>query len=993
MPESPSTVSRLDFDDARRQALAQLAAPSESLDLRDVLARTQDLEPRALVDLLVLDQAQRYSRGQRVPVETYLRLCPALGEDTDEAFELVYSEFVLRQELGDDPPLAEYVWRFPQFADRLRRQADLFQTLVAAEDQTPFTPSVQIQETRPQPALSSAWPRINGFAIEGELGRGGMAVVYQARQLSLNRTVALKLIRDGALADADQRKRFQREAESVARLQHPNIVQIHAIGEQDGLPYLCLEYVAGGSLARALQGTPQPPPDAARLVETLARAVEYAHRQGIVHRDLKPANILLQAIATDEHRLTQMKTPEEEANSAIASSICVHQCSSVANSLPKIADFGLAKRWHPDEATASSHSGAIVGTAEYMAPEQAQATPNAVGPAADIYALGVILYELLTGRPPFKAAVPLDTLLLVLQEEPVPPRRLQPGVPRDLETICLKCLEKSPRRRYATAEELADDLHRFLAGEPIRARPVRGWEHALKWTRRRPAMAALIGVSVAAVLALAALGLWHNFRLTREVQEANRQRERADGNLRKALAVMPEALPLVPDDRAGSRPQLDEAQRQRLQKLIQFCQEILKEPENVTREARHLQGQARYNLGRVHLLLGDNSQAVPHLEEAVAVQQALLDEFPGERTYREDLANSTFFLGNATSAGLDHQEALFEKTLELLGPLARENSENAALIHQQLVIRNSMCSLHMARKQPAQALAALLHAAELGEALVQRAPDHVGYRITLAHSCVRLGLLYSQAEEREKARESLHKSLTLLEPHAKAEARNEIFAVALAQTYNMLALLAEHTGKPAERRDWGTRSIQTLEAVLRPESRDYRVRLLLAQAHGSRGVALENLGQPGEAVADFERLVELTDGPMRPRYRSLLASVLVDAGHHARATAEAQALAEAAGKEGPLLYDLASVYARAVKAAQQDHKLSAATQTMLVEQYGQSAVALLEQAHRAGLFNDPKQVQRLEKGDAFAALRRQPAFARFLRELGANKLGSPPARR
>ncbi len=250
--------------------------------------------------------------------------------------------------------------------------------------------------------------------------------------MPLNRLVALKVILHGAHAGADQLQRFRVEAEAAARLQHPNIVQIFDVGEQAGTPYLALEFVDGGTLAERLDGKPLPPPQAAELVETLARAIHAAHDRGIVHRDLKPANILL-----------------------------------TRDGIPKITDFGLARRL--DEA-GQTQSGAVLGTPSYMAPEQAAGQVRAIGPAADVYALGTMLYELLTGRPPFKGASVLETLEQVRTQEALPPRYLQPKLPRDLETICLKCLEKTPGRRYASAALLADDLCRFIQGEPIQAR-------------------------------------------------------------------------------------------------------------------------------------------------------------------------------------------------------------------------------------------------------------------------------------------------------------------------------------------------------------------------------------------------------------------------------------------------------------------------------------------------------------------------------------------
>jgi eukaryotic-like serine/threonine-protein kinase len=300
----------------------------------------------------------------------------------------------------------------------------------AADDATTLpngTPTV----VTPAPA---AVPGVPGFELLCEVGRGGMGVVYKARQAGLNRLVALKMVLSGGHASDADRQRFKAETEAVAALQHPNIVQIYEVGEHDGRPYCALEFCPGGALTDRLNGTPLPPREAARLVETLARAVHAAHEAGIVHRDLKPGNVLL-----------------------------------AADDQPKVTDFGLAKRLKgsPSDLTAT---GAILGTPSYMAPEQAAGGGKHVGPAADVYALGAVLYECLTGHPPFKAATALDTLLQVVEHTPTPPQMLNPKVDGDLATVCLKCLEKEPGRRYASAAALAEDLRRYRDGEAIAAR-------------------------------------------------------------------------------------------------------------------------------------------------------------------------------------------------------------------------------------------------------------------------------------------------------------------------------------------------------------------------------------------------------------------------------------------------------------------------------------------------------------------------------------------
>jgi serine/threonine-protein kinase len=307
----------------------------------------------------------------------------------------------------------------------------------------PTLPPAATNSPGPAERAPATAVRVAGYEILGELGRGGMGVVYKALQADLNRVVALKMILAGGHAGEQELARFKTEAEAVARLQHPGIVQIHEVGEADGRPFFSLEYCPGGSLSQKLDGTPLSSREAARLVEQLARAVQAAHEAGIVHRDLKPANVLLAADGT-----------------------------------PKVTDFGLAKKL--DDSAGPTASGAVMGTPSYVAPEQAGGGTKWVGPAADVYGLGAILYELVTGRPPFRGETPMDTLLQVLEREPAPPSLLNPKVGRDLETVCLKCLEKQPERRYASAAELADDLRRFAEGDSISARSY----NVLDWVAR-----------------------------------------------------------------------------------------------------------------------------------------------------------------------------------------------------------------------------------------------------------------------------------------------------------------------------------------------------------------------------------------------------------------------------------------------------------------------------------------------------------------------------
>jgi WD40 repeat protein len=470
--------------------LSQIVYDFEAAHQRGDAPAVGDFVPRDAVnrtsiatELVRIDLEYRRKRGLPIRLDSYLQPLPELAQDQEVLLELIEAECRQRQARGEPAEVEGYARRFPALAGRLA-------TLLGARTE--------------QPSPSDELPKVPGYEDLRVIKRGGMGVVYRARQAGLRREVALKMLLGGDHAGPDELARFRMEAEAVGLLGNPHIVQIYEVGQCGGQPFFSMELM-DGSLADRIRAEPLPRAEAAGLVEKLARTMHAVHRRGILHRDLKPANVLLASDGT-----------------------------------PKITDFGLAKRL--DHADSLAASGAILGTPAYMAPEQAQGKSRArvLGPAVDVYALGAILYELLTGRPPFEGATLLEILKKVVHEEPAKPSWLRAGVPRDLDTICLKCLAKEPHRRYPDALALAEDLRRFQTHEPISARPVGRAERLLLWARRRPMQAALCGLALL-VLVLGSLGgaaAW----LWQEAEKARQETTKARDHLAVEKRLTEEAL-------------------------------------------------------------------------------------------------------------------------------------------------------------------------------------------------------------------------------------------------------------------------------------------------------------------------------------------------------------------------------------------------------------------------------------------------------------------
>lgn len=585
-------------------------------------------------------------------------------------------------------------------------QNDVATRLVNSSAKMPSSGATEIQDIRV--ALKSTPGTVAGYEILDVLGRGGMGVVYKAKENKLGRIVALKMLLSGGHAGAEELARFRAEAEAVARFQHPHIVQIYQIGDEGGHPFFTMEFVQGGSLSKKLSDGKMTWPQAAELVEKIARAIHYAHQRGVVHRDLKPGNILMDGDDT-----------------------------------PKITDFGLAKLM--DDDSGQTRDGQVLGTPNYMAPEQAEGRINDIGTATDVYAVGAILFDILTGKPPFKGETPFDTIIKVRYEEAIAPSKLNPSVPPDLETICLKCLAKDPPRRYESANALADDLRRYIDGEPILARPVGSWERAMKWAKRRPAVAALVGVSAVAVVAFFVVVLLYNFELQKsnnslaeQTKEAEKQRDYAqeqenkankaasgekaqrviadterekaeratkdavkaqklaEANFQKARNAVDQMLTRLSQDHLAHVPGMSDERKRLLLEALKFYEAVpstSNDPKNRAETAR-----AFRRVGDIHVLLGSKAKEDEHAyKRAIEIADELSKESPDNDEYSRNLALCYFHRGqmfknrDLNLAEKDYDAALLleEKLLKKHPGDARADEVARILNDLALVYRNT----------------------------------------------------------------------------------------------------------------------------------------------------------------------------------------------------------------------------------------------------------------------------------------------------------------
>jgi tetratricopeptide (TPR) repeat protein/tRNA A-37 threonylcarbamoyl transferase component Bud32 len=882
MNEPDATTTFSSAGDLVRQ-VESLWAQGQRPDPEALLKAAGVTSPLEAARVLAADQRHRWHAGERVCVEDYFARHPALADDPAAALLLVNGELLVREELGEAPSPDCYLARFPQCADGLRRQKS-FRAAVAETGSTVIERGRDTGTAGPAEEVPlGTWEH---YELLEEIGRGGMGVVYKARDRKLNRLVALKMIRAGSQADAEQVMRFLTEAEAVAQLQHANIVPIFEVGRCNGLPYFTLELIGGGSLAHKLRGGPLSAATAARLLEQLAQGIHAAHQRGIVHRDLKPDNVLLAEDGT-----------------------------------PKITDFGLAKRVEVGDGL--TVTGAIMGTPSYMAPEQAlgKTKSKEVGPPADIYALGAILYEMLTGRPPFRAESTLDTLQQVLNQEPVPPTRLQPRVSRDLETICLKCLRKEPGQRYASALALSEDLQRFAAGKPILARPIGRLRRLARWARRAPLAAALLGAFLMALASgLTAAGvLW--WRAEANLSEARRQYSRAEESARDARAAVEQMLSEVGEERLKNIPEMEPVRRALLEKAAVFYEKFLQErgDDPAVRE------EAARSYGRVGLInqqLGHLQESEAAYQQSIALKRQLVEGSPDEPRYRQSLA-ATYFSGLGHlylhSQQYDKAEAPLRAGLEILESLTAEYPLVAEYQIDLADCYNNLASLYLEMRQLDRAEKAHRESLTMRDQLARTHPGDAGYQDKVAGSHNNLGLVYRDLGRFDEAETALHDALAIWNILVRNHPRTLSYQEALGLCHQNLGWLYLHyLSQPSKAARALQDSLKVRERLARehPALIDYQGNL--AQTYQALAMAYGRLGQPAKVEETHLKVLQIMENPPLewpdvPKYRYQLANTYHSLAWHYQAAGKMDKAEQFYDKSLVLRRQLAEEHPRAVE--------------------------------------------------------------------------------
>ncbi len=752
---------------------------------------------------------------------------------------------------------------------------------------------------------------IPGYQIKGILGRGGMGVVYLAQQDKIDRPVALKMILSGGHADQGMLDRFQAEAKAIGRFQHENIVRIYDMGSHEGSPYFSLEFVDGKSLSDYLNGKPIEPADAARLMEPIARAMKYAHDAGVIHRDLKPANVLL-----------------------------------TREGVPKVTDFGLAKEFESDQQL--SVAGSIVGTPAFMAPEQARGADN-VGPLSDVYGLGAMLYCMLTGRPPFQGAKATDTLIQVIRNEPVEPIKLQPNIPKDLETICLKCLQKDPAARYADAGALAEDIARFSRGEPINARPISRTERIWRWCKRNPtiatasAIAASLGLIVMIGGPISAAVIWSQKKeviAAKDLAEVNAKEAKlneetakaaklvADKNAdaaslqeKNAIDALKSMVFVVQGKMAGQANLLP--LRQELLKTVENGLARMEKNENSAAERNMIRAGIHSRLGDINMQLGVPAKAHAEFAKCLAVFEEL--EKTGELPYAQKNKSKIHqMLGDAARQEGRYTEAhqAHRQSLEIRRQWVAEKVDDAEAIDALATSLGKLGSLAQVRGDLPAAEQFMKEALTVRDGQYRQHTNDGLARAELQGAKLVLAKIEFQQGETESGIALMSEANADMHEFSKLAPDSESMQVNVSMFDNELGVLQLYVNDLASAKENFVRSVSTLEKLSSDNPNDLNIHEKLENATYGLAITLEKLGQSEEASKWARRDLELRRQslafePKNLSSRLRLLPALARAGELTEGVALAEQIANSLEMNSANHYGLACGYALLAAARRQ----------------------------------------------------------------------------
>ncbi|MFO0977382.1 MAG: serine/threonine-protein kinase [Planctomycetaceae bacterium] len=837
---------------------------------------TGNHDEQVAFDTALQRQASEWAVGRRVLPED---LTVGISDEVtrrDLLLELIHNEVILREESGELPALAEYQSRYPELAEELRIQWALDLALLGETD-----------GIDPE-GLPAHHRQIDRYELRETIGRGAMGVVYKAWDPQLKRIVALKRLRSGIDASSQEKSRLKSEAEAIARLSHENVVRVYDHGEIGDMPWLAMEYCGLGTLAEFLNGIPVNPRDAARMVRQIASGIAAAHECQIIHRDLKPSNILLVTRAGAEANLqTGMKPLLTQRSQAMRVSLC--------DLVPRVTDFGLARVL--DEETHQTKTGMPLGTPAYMSPEQAEGRKSDIGVATDVYSLGCILYECLTGRPPFRSDTVPETLRQVSEAEPVAPAWLNPSVPADLNNIVLKCLEKSPSRRYASMTSLAGDLDNFLEGRPVQARPLPAYVRLWRWCRRSPVYATSGAIILAAVITMVIVREAYVRELTtsrnqeiesrrraeqlqREAQdnaiaartsetraitseaEAVRQLKRAEQNSVWAMEAVDTLLQKVTDQSLNSIPGMVRVRQQLLEESLRQCERFLQDRGTTDPTAMLIRGVTLQRAGRIHRQIRQYAESEARLKEAFEIFTSLVARFPEDPRYAKELGASHYQLALSlgTARGKDESFRAKEASLETWNRMLQRFPDKPELLLGKSKTLSSLGIEYRSRENLVKAEETYKEAETLLDSLMVQTPDDAEMLRTMVILAGNYAALLGRIGRIPEAEAAQGKAITAARRLATAYPGDTVVArLELGALMNMASIQARIVGREVEVVAAFEACAEKASVLADSEPLLTDVQLQAADIHLSLAVTRLTIGRNSEALVAIDRAIQIQE--------------------------------------------------------------------------------------------------------------------------------------